>query len=94
MRAGRVRLVHYPQFRLAFGRGQIAHPRGQELVLYHRANAFGFQQVTAVVDRSQVERAENPLQSEYRASHLAAQMKSFSESPPMAWVEYSTRHLL
>ena len=28
------------------------------------------------------------------ASALAAQMKSFSDSPPTAWVEYSTRHLL
>ena len=29
-----------------------------------------------------------------RASSFAAQMKSFSESPPTAWVEYVTRHWL
>ena len=33
-------------------------------------------------------------QSLNSASTFAAQMKSFSDSPPMAWVEYSTRHWL
>ena len=36
----------------------------------------------------------NKCRVEYSTHALAAQMKSFSDRPPMAWVEYSTRHLL
>jgi len=96
--AFRVGLVRYPYLDLAFRRRQLAHGGGEHLVAHHRADALRRQQVFRVVRRREIERAEYALQSRiYRsnsASHLAAQMKSFSDSPPMAWVEYSTRHLL
>ena len=47
-----------------------------------------------VMRGDEVEGAENPLQRSNSASHFAAQMKSFPDRPPIAWVEYSTRHWL
>src|SRR6266849_6285570 len=88
----------HPDLGLALGRRQLPHGGGQHLVPDHGVDAFGPQQVFRVVRRGQVERAEYALQSRiYRsnsASHLAAQMKSFSDSPPTAWVEYATLHRL
>src|SRR6267378_6848198 len=87
-------VADHPQLGLAFGGRQLAHRRGEHLVLHDGADAFGVQKIPGMVYRREIERAVDSLQSSNSASHLAAQMKSFSDSPPTAWVEYSTRHLL
>src|SRR5687767_8959463 len=92
--ACRILLVHDPELHLAFGRRKLAHGRRQHRVPDQHLDALGLQQIPGVIDRRLVEGAVDPLQMSNSASHLAAQMKSFSDRPPMAWVQYSTRHLL
>ena len=83
-----------PELGLALARRQLAHRRREDLVLHYGANALRLQQVPRVMDRDEIEGAENPFQRADSASHLAAQMKSFSDRPPMACVEYVTLHWL
>ena len=85
-------IVHYPE--LSLGRGQFAERAGQSGVAYQDLDALGLQQIPRVIDDSLVVGAENALQRSSSASHFAAQMKSFSDRPPMACVQYSTLHLL
>ena len=95
LRTCRVRIVQHPQLRFALRRWQLAHRRGQGGVPHQHLDAFGLEQIPRVVDGGLVEGAEDALHQSWRsASHFAAQMKSFSDSPPMACVAYSTRHLL
>src|SRR5207244_5739367 len=95
LRAWRVRIVQDPQLGFAFGRRQLAHRRGEGGVPHQHFDAFGLEQIPRVVYGGLVEGAEDALHQRWNsASHFAAQMKSFSESPPMACVAYSTRHLL
>ena len=89
-----VRFAQDPDFGLAFRGRQLAHRGGEYLVLDYGADALCFQHVLRVVHRNPIERAEDALQRSSRASALAAQMKSFSDSPPIACVAYSTRHWL
>src|SRR3954468_18430766 len=89
-----VRLAQKPQLRLAFSRRQVAHGGRQEFVLHDRTDSGGRQHILRMMHGGEIPGAVDALQSLERASHFAAQMKSFSERPPMAWVAYSTRHLL
>ena len=84
----------HPKFRLALGGRQFAHGGREKFVPDFGANAFSLEKVPRVVDCDAIEGTVDALQSLHSASALAAQMKSFSERPPMACVEYSTRHLL
>ena len=92
--------IEHPHLGLAFRGRQLAHGGGEALVLHDRADALRFEQVPRMVRGDQIEGAEHPGHERARpyksnsASHFAAQMKSFSDSPPMACVQYATRHLL
>ena len=66
----------------------------KDINLRIKADALGLQHVPRVVHGDQVVRAVDSFQRSKSASHFAAQMKSFSDRPPIACVEYSTRHLL
>ena len=90
----RIRIVDHPELHLTFRRGKLAHRGRQHRVSNVGVDALGVKQVPGVINRGLVEGAEDSFQMSNSASHFAAQMKSFSDRPPMAWVQYSTRHLL
>src|SRR6185503_8356552 len=52
----------HPQLGLALGRRQLAHRRGEHLVLHHRPDALALQDIFGMVHGGQVERAVDPLQ--------------------------------
>jgi hypothetical protein len=89
-----VGVIQDPKLDLALGGRQLAHRRGQQLVFHDGEDALGGEKILGVMHDLEIERAEDPLHRSNKASALAAQMKSFSDRPPMACVEYSTRHLL
>ena len=68
-----------------------------DLALFTARHAFqnlATGQFCQVVSSERSNNMSLQLQILSNASTFAAQMKSFSDRPPMAWVEYSTRHLL
>jgi serine O-acetyltransferase len=94
MRARCVHVADHPKLHLTFRRRKLAHGGRQHGVTHQDLDALGLKKVPGVVDGRLVEGAVDALQRSNSVSHLAAQMKSFSDRPPMAWVQYSTRHLL